>query len=131
MILEDARPYAARAFGDEALQFVWLSLKDTAGRVAQNCVDALAEEWREERMKRELFALNDHLLKDIGLSRSEIGKAAGMLAILPGGRLPRSFHLEPRPGALGHHRRLTEKFQWRTIDLIGSFFSSPGPLPER
>src|SRR5262249_18529918 len=71
MILEDARPYVARVFGDEALQFVWLSLKDTAGRVAQNCVHALAEGWREERMKRELFALNDHLLKVIGI---DIGK---------------------------------------------------------
>ena len=110
MILEDARPYAARAFGDEALQFVWLSLKDTAGPVAQNCVHALAEGWREERMKRELFALNDHLLKDIGLSRSEIGKLPGCLRCPVELWLPRSFHLEPRPGALGHHRRLTEKF---------------------
>ena len=110
MILEDARPYAARVFGDEALQFVWLSLKDTADRVVQNCFHALAEGWREERMKRELFALNDHLLKDIGLSRSEIGKLPGCLRCPVELWLPRSFHLEPRPGALGHHRRLTEKF---------------------
>ena len=110
MILEDARPYVARVFGDEALQFVWLSLKDTAGRVAQNCVHALAEGWREERMKRELFALNDHLLKDIGLSRSEIGKLPGCSRSCPVELwLPRS-HLEPRPGALGDDRRLTEKF---------------------
>lgn len=83
MILEDARPYVARVIGDEALQFVWLSLKDTAARVVQDCVHALAEGWREERMKRELFALNDHLLKDIGLSRSEIGKLPGCLRSCP------------------------------------------------
>jgi uncharacterized protein YjiS (DUF1127 family) len=83
MILEDARPYVARAFGDAALQFVWLSLKDAAGRVVQNYVHALAEGWREERMRRELFALSDHLLKDIGLSRSEIGKLPGCLRSCP------------------------------------------------
>jgi len=83
MILQDARPYDARAFGDAALQFVWLSLKDTADRVVQNCFHALAEGWREERTKRELFALSDHLLKDIGLSRSEIGKLPGSLRSCP------------------------------------------------
>jgi uncharacterized protein YjiS (DUF1127 family) len=77
MILEDVRPYAARAIGGAALQFAWLSLKDAAVRVVRNCVYALAEGWREERMRRELFALSDHLLKDIGLSRSEIGKLPG------------------------------------------------------
>ena len=77
MILEDARPYVPRAFGDAALQFDWLSLKDAAIRVVRICVCALAEGWREERMRRELFALSDHLLKDIGLSRSDIGKLPG------------------------------------------------------
>ena len=100
MILEDARPYAARAFGDEALQFVWLSLKDTAGRVAQNCVHALAEGWREERMKRELFALNDHLLKDIGLSRSEIGKLPGCLRCRWNFGFRGHFISSPDPGRL-------------------------------
>src|SRR5262249_3452409 len=37
-------------------------------------------------------------------------EAAGMLAMPVELWLPRSFHLEPRPGALGHHRRLTENF---------------------
>jgi uncharacterized protein YjiS (DUF1127 family) len=83
MILQDARSYVARAFDDAALQFVWLSLKDTAGRIAQNCVHAIAEGWREERMKRELLALSDHLLKDIGLSRSEIGKLPRCLRSCP------------------------------------------------
>jgi len=77
MILEDARPYVARAFGHAALQFVWLSLKDATVRAVRNCVYALAEGWREERMRRELFALSDRLLKDIGLSRSEFGKLPG------------------------------------------------------
>jgi uncharacterized protein YjiS (DUF1127 family) len=83
MVFEDARPYVAHAFGDAALQFVWLSLKHAAGRVVQNCVHAFAEGWREERMRRELFTLSDHLLKDIGLSRSEIGKLPGCLRSRP------------------------------------------------
>ena len=43
MILEDARPYVARAFGHAALQFVWLSLKDATVRAVRDCVYALAK----------------------------------------------------------------------------------------
>ena len=97
MILQDARPYVARASGDAALQFVWLSLKDTSGRVVQNCFHALAEGWREERMKRELFALCSRLLfRFIAQKMGDLGGGGitGNQRINPMQRQLREDHLE-------------------------------------
>jgi uncharacterized protein YjiS (DUF1127 family) len=131
-VFEDARPYVAHAFGDAALQFVWLSLKHAAGRVVQNCVHAFAEGWREERMRRELFALSDHLLKDIGLSRSEIGK-------LPGCLRSRPAELWPTDVATLTQERRARRGTWisRTQALAGTRMSrgrscrDPGDSQER
>jgi uncharacterized protein YjiS (DUF1127 family) len=72
MFVVDANPYVARTFGAARL-----GLENRAIRFALNCARALAARWHEERSRRELLALSDHMLKDIGISRSEIWTARG------------------------------------------------------
>jgi uncharacterized protein YjiS (DUF1127 family) len=70
MFVQDANPY--NTFPAAALHFIRLPLENVAIRFVQNCARAVALRWSEERTRRELLALSDHALKDIGISRSEI-----------------------------------------------------------
>ena len=51
------------------------SLSAWLGGVAARCARAIAQEVRIRRDTRELMAMSDHMLKDIGLRRVEIGSA--------------------------------------------------------
>jgi uncharacterized protein YjiS (DUF1127 family) len=45
-------------------------------RALARLIRAVATEWRIRRDLRELMALNDHMLKDIGVSRAQVAHAA-------------------------------------------------------
>ena len=49
------------------------SLRAWFGGVAARCARAIAQELRIRRDMRHLMAMDDHMLKDIGLRRAEIG----------------------------------------------------------
>ena len=51
------------------------SIRAWFGGVAARCARAIALELRIRRDTRELMAMSDHMLKDIGLTRAEIGSA--------------------------------------------------------
>ena len=63
----------ARRHADAAAR-LW-SLATRIGRVAARSARAIAQELRMRRDTRELMAMSDHMLKDIGLTRAKIGGA--------------------------------------------------------
>ena len=52
------------------------SLSAWFGTVAARCARAIAQEMRIRRDTRELMLMSDRMLKDIGLSRAQIDRAA-------------------------------------------------------
>ena len=74
-IWHDIRVLASRArkHADAAAQ-PW-SLSAWGVRIAAHSARAIAKELRIRRDTRELTAMSDHMLKDIGLTRAEIGGA--------------------------------------------------------
>jgi len=80
-----ARAQALRDFGRGMLSTVWVAtrsglrssclLADRAARVVGDWWQARAIRWERRAAIRELGALDDRMLKDIGLSRSEIESA--------------------------------------------------------
>ena len=53
----------------------WPAVAGLAGRIAARIVAAIAHELRIRRDTRQLMAMSDHMLKDIGLRRADIGEA--------------------------------------------------------
>ena len=68
-VLEGQARKHADAAAEPSLLWAWF------GGVAARCVRASAQERRIRRDTRELMAMSDHMLKDIGLTRAEIGSA--------------------------------------------------------
>jgi uncharacterized protein YjiS (DUF1127 family) len=50
--------------------------RDGALSTLRRCLDVLAREYRIHRGTRAMMALDDRMLRDIGLARTEIGSAA-------------------------------------------------------
>ena len=75
-VWHDIRALASRTrrHGGAAAQ-PW-SLLAWLARVAVRSARAIAEEARVRRDTRELSVMSDHMLKDVGLTRAEIGVAA-------------------------------------------------------
>ena len=55
-------------------------LGDAAARITRTAVATLAAAYAEHRTRRALLELDDHMLKDVGLSRSEIDRVARTLS---------------------------------------------------
>jgi uncharacterized protein YjiS (DUF1127 family) len=64
----------AAAAARKLAAFAW-ALSAWFGAAAARCVHSLADELRIRRDTRQLMAMSDEMLKDIGLTRAEIGGA--------------------------------------------------------
>jgi uncharacterized protein YjiS (DUF1127 family) len=72
MVTIDSEVAATRPFGTSIARN-WLAVVVT--RVGARIATAIADELRIRRDMRQLRAMNDHMLKDIGLTRADIGGA--------------------------------------------------------
>ena len=72
MVTADSRVTATRPFG------AWVARKGPASvvsRIVARITVAIAEELRIRRDMRQLMAMDDHMLRDIGLTRADISSA--------------------------------------------------------
>jgi uncharacterized protein YjiS (DUF1127 family) len=68
-VLEGQARQQAEAAAEPFSLWAWF------GGVAARCARAIAQELRIRRDMRHLMAMDDHMLKDIGLRRAEVGGA--------------------------------------------------------
>jgi uncharacterized protein YjiS (DUF1127 family) len=74
MVTIDSEVAASQPFGTSIARN---GLAVVVTRVVARIATAIADELRIRRDMRQLRAMDDHMLKDIGLTRAEIGSAVG------------------------------------------------------